>query len=328
LNLIDVGKEVKGLIGRKIYGVSVSVDPVNKCILQCPSCSTGVYHNIRPKAEMHPDKFIEMLDKILKIHKIRYLMFYNHSDSLLHPDLDRLIRICNVRKIPVSLATVMQVVRCDLEKVIDAKPAEFRLGWSGWKNCNMYQKGFTMERLMKHLAITDKLPRYPETRWTLFFHSYKDNVDEVEPAKQFAKDHGFEFVLIPAIFQSLEKIVRKDYSEQDKQTIAWMWETPEEMLKRVRQTNYCPLIRKWLNFDAQGNATLCNNLYPAEFCVGNIFNDSVQEIQTRMEEHPFCGDCKAIGVHQMHACYKNPLHYINPVQEGYKRFKWRETWNR
>ncbi len=306
---------LKDSLGMLLNGVQINVDLVNSCCLACPSCAVGSIGTKR-KGMMTIDLFRRILDKAESEFKVRRVMLYGYSDPCMHKDLHLFVKECTDRGIDSWISTMLQVTNCDFSKVIEARPTEFRISFPGWRQMSYFQsKNANPERFQEKLIEVTKLPRYPETTWTLFFHHYRDNSDEIVQAELEATVKDLKLVVIPAIFMPLEKFVRHDYSEKDLELISHLWETPEEATSRMKRTDSC-VLWKQLTLDANGDVFLWQLVYNEEFKLAPYLQTPWKEIRRRMMTHPFCGDCLAKGGNIYQSCYAPPAESLDPVGEA------------
>lgn len=223
-------QQIKDFVGVKVNGVSLNIDLINGCCLSCASCAVGSIGTKR-KGMMTYDKFCQILDKAQSEFKVRHVQLYMYSDPCMHKDLHFFVQECTNRGIPSWISTMLQVTNCDFNRVIDARPAEFRISMPGFDNMSRFQGGADPKRFKQKFHSVCELPRHKETKWVLCWHSYKDNSHEEEAMRRLASANGLTFFKLPAIFMPLEKYVNGDYSEQDREIISHLWESPEEAAK-------------------------------------------------------------------------------------------------
>jgi len=313
---------IKNWAGQRINGVQINIDLVNSCCLACPSCAVGSIGTKR-KGIMSIDLFRKILDKAEGEMKIRLVMLYVYSDPCMHKDLHLFVRECTDRGIKTWISTMLQVTNCDFEKVIEARPSEFRISFPGWEQMNYYQSSHAdPQRFAKKVEEVCQLPRHKETTWTLFFHHYKDNGHEEWAAEQLAHRHGLKFVSIPAIFMPLEKFVEQRYTAKDHELIARLWETPEEAVARMKRSTSC-MLWKQLTLDANGDVFLCQLVYEERFKLAHYLNIPWSAIQKIYRGHEFCSACLKMGGDQYELCYSAPATSKDPVGEANKK---RRTW--
>jgi len=278
------------------------IDIINACSLRCPSCPIAAYPP--RKGKMAIELFRAILDKAQREAKISHIQMYSFSDACLHPALHLFIREATSRGIGTYLSTMLQRTMCDFAKVIDARPTEFRVSFPGWKKMSYYQRGADPERFDKTFAEVMKLPRHKETLWSMVFHWYKDNLDEFPAVKKLAEDNGLKLVVIPAIFMVPEKIVSGEYTQQDKELISRLLETPEECIAgmRKRTTDYCQCWDQ-ITIDAQGDVMLCQLVFEERFKLMPFLGHPLPEIRKAIRSHSFCSGCLAKGINAYNELY-------------------------
>lgn len=310
--------KIKNDTGRLINGVQINVDLINSCCLACPSCAVGSIGTKR-KGVMSIDLFRRILDKAESEMKIRLVMLYVYSDPSMHKDLHLFVQECTDRGIKTWISTMLQVTNCDFEKVIEARPTEFRISFPGWEQMSYYQsKHADPLRFARKIEEVCALPRYKETTWTLFFHHYKDNGHEIEGAKYLADRHSLKFVAIPSIFMPLEKVVEGNYTEKDLELISRLWETPEEAMARMKRSKDC-ILWKQLTLDANGDVYLCQLVYEERFKIAHYLNTPWKAIRQMMKANDFCSKCLKKGGDQYESCYSAPATSKDPVGEANKK---------
>ena len=279
------------------------IDIINACSLRCPSCPIGTY-GTRGGRLMPFDLWKLILDKAQRETKISHAQMYSFSDACLHPELHRFVQEATDRKIGTYMSTMLQRTRCSFAKVIEARPTEFRVSMPGWKHMAYYQKGAKPELFDKTFAEVMRLPRHKETLWSMVFHWYKDNLDEFPAVKKLAEDNGLKLVVIPAIFMIPEKIVSGEYTEQEKELISRLLETPEECVAgmKERTTNYCQCWDQ-ITIDSQGDVMLCQLVYEDRFKLMSFLDNPISEIRKAIRSHSFCSGCLAKGVNAYNELY-------------------------
>lgn len=309
-------ESIKGYWGQKINGVSFNIDIINACSLRCPSCAVGSIAIPRGGKKMSIDLFRRILDKAQSECKVRKVQFYAYSDPCLHPDLHLFIQETTDRGIYSAISTMLQTYKCDMAKVIEARPTEFRISFPGWEKMAYYQRGAKPEVFDKHFPEICSLPRYKETKWNLIFHLYNDNGGEYERVKRLASKWNLHLVALPAIFMPLETMVEKAYTKDDKELISHLLETPEESIGRMKlNESYCYLWKQ-LAIDANGDTFLCQLVYREEFKLVPFLDHPLKDIQHMIRTHSFCGKCMKAGGQQYQRCYSDMALFDNPIADA------------
>ena len=309
-----VGQEIRKLLWTR--GTQLLVDIVDSCPGACKSCPVG----IQPRRDGHRmdiDLFRRILDKVQMEANVYKIQLYRWSDPLIHPQVHRFVEECNKRGIRASTSSFLQATNCEWDKLVESGVDEFRVSFSGWQNMHIYQKPATAERFIKKFEQVASLPWPETTKKTMFFHKYKGNLSEVDAAYHLAANAGFKFVALPATFMLYDRIVNGSYTEEDKETIALLCETPEENIARHRHrpkaSDYCSMQEDEIVLDSRGRMQLCQMMYPPEFKVGSYLDEPLADIRKRIMRHPMCVPCKAKGVVGYALCYEDPAISSDPV---------------
>jgi hypothetical protein len=114
-------------------------------------------------------------------------------------------------------------------------------------------------------------------------------------------------------------MVEGRYSDQDKEIISHLLETPEQCVQRLKfSTDYC-LLWKQITMDAKANVYLCQLIYEDRFIVGNYLEDSTKSLIKKIKTHPFCKPCMRVGAHAYQYLYADFYKYENPIQVANRR---------
>ncbi len=303
----------------RLRGISLNVDLVGSCCLACPTCAVGSIGN-RSDGRMSYDTFLDILGKACGDEglKIRRMQLYAYTDPCLHPELHRFVHACTTHGIPSYISTMLQTTKCDFREVIEARPREFRISFPGWERMHVYQKGARPEVFDRKIREVCKLPRYPETCWTMAFHVYRDNQHELPRARALAEHYGLKFVALPAIFMVAEKTTRKDYTAADREIISHLIETPEEGAARMKPSNQC-VCWKQVTIRSNGTVMLCQLVFRDEFKMGYFGDLPFLSWLKLIRTHEFCGECMATNSHRLQECFADFVTSPDPVAEANKK---------
>jgi hypothetical protein len=289
-----------------------NIDLLNNCCLSCPTCAVGAIGG-RTGKPMTIDLFRRILDKAQREVKVRRIQLYAYTDPCLHKDLHLFVAECTDRGIESTLSTMLQTTKCDFAKVIEARPTEFRISFPGWKKMHVYQRGAAPSMFDAKFARVSLLPRHPETKWTMAYHLYNDNADEMPAAKQLAQSANIHFVALPAIFMVNEKVVEKTYTKDDLSIISHLIETPESAIAKMKVDPTFCILWKQVTIDAEGMVYLCQLVYEKRFQIVPFLDVPLKEISRRIKTHSFCGDCMKAGGHVYQECYADFVTNDDPI---------------
>jgi hypothetical protein len=309
MNLYAQYEALRGWAGVKLKGLTMYVELVDSCPYACKTCPVGIDPR-RDGNRMPIETFRQILDKAQSEVKVRKVQLYRWSDPLMHKDLHLFIEECNKRGIRCSTSSIMQYSLCDFGKVFAARPAEFRVSYSG-RNMAMYQKNSDHDRFLEKLdEVYTKYPRYPETKHVMFFHVYKNNGEDYEPAKRLAQKYGLEFEAFPATLMVYDHIIHGSYTEEDRETLSWLTETPEENIARQKrkhlEDDYCNMQSKEIALDTRGDMQQCQLLFRREYTIGNFLTTPLKDLRRKVMSHPICKACKSKGVGHYSLIFADP----------------------
>ena len=285
------------------------IDLIDTCPGACPTCSVALDPR-RDGHKMDIHTFRRILDKAQSECNLWKAQLYRFSDPLMHPDIHLFIEECYRRGIPSSTSSFLQTSRCNWDKLAASHVTEFRVSFSGWKGIHKYQYPATPGRFLKTFEMASKLPWSSDTLKVFFFHIYKDNKDEIEPARHLAESHGFKFISFPTTFMAYDRILN-GYTEQDRETLSWMDETPEQNIARHRRkpdvNDFCAMQEREITLDSYGKMHICQCYFQNEFIVGDYLTTPLKELRKKIMNHKLCPSCKAKGIPRYSMIYSDPV---------------------
>lgn len=302
-------------IGKRVNGLEFLIDVVDACPGACRSCPVGTDPR-RDGNRMTLDLFRRILDKAQKETRVRKIQLYRWSDPLIHPQIHLFVAECLARGIRCSTSSFLQTTNCDWEAIAASGVTEFRVSFSG-SDMRKYQTPATPERFMSKFEALAKLSWNPRTEKVMFVHIYRDNKREIPLMKRYAEVHGFRPVAFPATFMSYDRIIEKNYTPQDIETISWLTETPEANIARHRRRpdagDYCLMQSGEVTLDSRGNMQLCQLMFPAKYRMGNFLDTPLKDLRKKVREHPMCKRCKPAGVGHYSLIFADPAIDPEPV---------------
>jgi MoaA/NifB/PqqE/SkfB family radical SAM enzyme len=278
----------------RIHGMIYVFDIINACGLRCPSCPVG--SEKRNGAIMSIELFKSIICHGLRYSKIRKLLLHSFSDPLLHPHLADFVEYANSKGIYTMLSTNLSQIQ-NLDEVLAAGLKDFCFGFSGW-HPEYFQRGSKIERVLDNAEILSKIAKKYKTKVSIIWIRYKDNAHEEPRVYQLARSLGFEVIAVDAIFLTLDKIINKNYTQQDLELISHLPETPEQKCARVRGRQDCYQQNKFITLEATGKILLCCNFMEDQYILGNFLDQPVEYWRQVMKKSPVCRKCKSIGANK------------------------------
>ena len=291
------------------------IDLIDSCPGGCPTCPVGVQKR-RDGHRMNLDTFKRILDKAQSECNLLRVQLYRWSDPLTHPKIHEFIEECVGRDLPCSTSSFLQHTTCDWDAVAASRVTEFRVSFSGWKGMHKYQYPATPGKFLMKFDMLSHLEWHPDTEKVFFFHIYKDNKDEIEPARKLAENAGFKFVTFPATLMVYDHII-EGYTKQDLETISWLTESPKENIARHRRKphkdDWCNMQERDITLDSYGRMQLCQMMYPAKYKMGSFLDTPLRDLRSAIMKHPMCPKCKKAGVGHYALIFSDPAMDVDTV---------------
>lgn len=297
------------------------------CNLRCALCFPGNMENYSNTHGRMSLELVEMIyDKIQAENPKAVIRPYGNSEPFLYPWLPEAIDGANRRGLLFEIATNLNYTQ-RLEETMAAKPAYILVGISGWKQ-ETYVKshcGGDIGKVRQNLIKIASLKSKYNTRVLLNYQIYIDNQGpEMEEAKKFANELGFEWAPSPGRTISLEnalvylrwkeKFTTGSVPKLGKCSKGFDWDSilPEVPTKNYREqvprlifspewarTFYakwpipqeCPIknIGCYIRWD--GNITFCPIESDRRLDIGNYLEMTASQINEARKEHPICREC-------------------------------------
>lgn len=172
---------------------SVNIDISFRCALECPNCQrTRYYKNTKVRGQ---DLSIEDFTKVAS-HFKQISFCGQFSDPVHHPKFIKLLQICRENDNSVSIHNASSAKSKNWYKeAFEANPrATWWFGIDGLPyQSHLYRKNQDGEKLFEIMLEAKKYLWRPPI-WQYIVFKYNEN--EVEEAKQIAKDNGLRFSLV------------------------------------------------------------------------------------------------------------------------------------
>jgi len=235
------------------------IDPCNICNLKCPLCPTG-----RRIPEITPIRMeYELFEHIVGLNpRLRMVDLYKLGEPFINPDIFRMLKLCNQKRIRTAIHTNMSAYDTDLvEKIIENPPTRLHLSVDGIRQetYGIYRKGGKFAKVMKNMEYLSRRIREtekgPSVEWAFLYH--KDNRQDLQAAEEKANSLGFTFYARPLVIPQKQ---------------ADRWHDPETLEKEpvtFKADVVCPHL--WLQMTLRPNGAL------ALCCFGYLDTDDVSE---------------------------------------------------
>jgi MoaA/NifB/PqqE/SkfB family radical SAM enzyme len=291
-----------------------NIDVVGACNLRCPSCPVGNSWNADiPRGMMSLDTYKAIMEKIKSEQPDDVTVgidIHNWGESLLHPDLPKIIQMTNEMGFVSGLSSNLthHFSRKRLEEIVAAKPGGFRVSLSGFTN-ETHQKTHVRSDinvvksnlyLLRNILDSTNSSVKVQIGYMVYRHNFQDDFIQM---RKLAEELDFHFDWIFAIYMPVEKTISslmgKD-SDEDKEILDLLVMSPKEWRKQADKSEdfrkntpgdcHLKTIRSAINYD--GTVPLCCASYSYDNHVASNFLEvSHEELQKRKMEHNLCDSC-------------------------------------
>ena len=254
------------------------------------------------------DLFKSIIEKIKSETAVPDVQLFNWGEPLLHPEIDRFVRIVANHGMSSALSSNLNVDAKSLEQAISADPTYFRISASGTRpeTYETTHRRGKVERLIEnmHLLRTYADKHKAGTEITVAYHIYKNNAstDLIRMAELCAK---LKYKLVPAwaYLMPLEK--NFDYiagtADQDTLDIVDKLAVDPRAHQRIAmpfRSQSCELQNAQTAINHDGSVALCCTVYdPAYTIAHNFLEHSHDELQGLKLAHPLCATCMEGAFH-------------------------------
>ncbi|MBF0530068.1 MAG: hypothetical protein HQK55_12520 [Deltaproteobacteria bacterium] len=202
---------------RNVKPFDFDIDVSGVCNLSCLTCPQGNYPSKIKKPMMNLATFKKVLHKIIaESPLITDVQLYSWGDPLLNNQLPEMIEFANSNGIASSISSNLSM-HCDLDRIVRAKPAWFRISMSGYgDNYPLIHRNGNWKLVLENLHQLSRFKSslFPEMNVEVNFHLYRHNKSDVSKIKQLCQELNFNLSLSVGMIYPLEFVI--DYLESRK----------------------------------------------------------------------------------------------------------------
>lgn len=290
-------------------GSFFTIDVVGSCNLKCPSCAHANDTPDVPKGFMSLDDFKKVTEKMMKeVDLVSHVCLYSWGEPFLHPELNLMIEHIHEMGIAVAVSTNLSIESSDrIKKVVKTSPDYLKISLSGYypEVYNSTHTGGDINLVKSNLY---KLKYYIDkhglsTFVEINYHLYNNNYGrDLEKMKELCDELGFALAAVYANVTPVERLV--DYCEGrvDKKTeelsklLLVGIDKGLEITKSFRNLP-CRFLTNQININWDRSVPICCVCFYRENSIisDDYLKDSLEDIESRKKNHPFCKKCIAYG---------------------------------
>jgi pyruvate-formate lyase-activating enzyme len=186
----------------------IFIDIIGQCNLKCKMCPQGDSYGEkgeRDKGIMSSEVFNNLIQHLksenVLIDKIHP---YNWGESLLHPEIDEILKICKDQNLSAIFSSNLAFPSKFLEPVLSHGLDAISITISGFSD-DIYKKnhGGDLEQVLRNFEIVrENRDRIKDVY--LKYLVFKYNIDDIKRARDFAKSNSFKFLLFKGAINNVE----------------------------------------------------------------------------------------------------------------------------
>lgn len=180
------------------YPMSFSIEPTNRCNLECPECPSGLGELTRLLGLLSFEKFKNWIDQIKETSF--YVQLYFQGEPFINKDLPKMLNYARQEKVYTSISTNgLLLNEKNIEQILDDPPDKLIFSIDGLdeETYQNYRVGGTFSNVDKafRMFMSEKQKRKESKPFVEFqFIVMKQNEHQIENVKKYAKDIGVDKV--------------------------------------------------------------------------------------------------------------------------------------
>lgn len=288
---------------RHLRPYNYEIDVSGYCNLRCLTCPNGNRPKKNNQTMMTLKTFKEILTKLVHENPfVTDVQLYSWGEPLLNQELPEMISYANQLGIANSISSNLSL-KCDLEKIVRAKPTWFRVSISGWgENYGINHQGGRWDLVLENLRELSLLKSqlHPEMITELNLHIYKYNKNDVNKFIDLCNELSIKLHLSRAMIYPLESLM--DFLEEKKVSYEFIKGTDllDFDLKRdvhVLSKNLSCAWENQLVIDSNLQVNGCCEIYDdrRSIIAKNYLETPLNKIIDAKKNMEICKRCRKIG---------------------------------
>ncbi len=273
---------------------TVTIEPTNRCNLQCPECPSGNGEMTRLQGSMSLDKFESIIDDLSP--EMFYLQLFFQGEPFINKQLLDMVRCARGKRIYVSVSTnahfiqedtARQLVESGLHRLIVSIDGTSEESYRDYRVGGSLRKVLTA---LEHLKLAREAAPSCRMEVSLQFLVTRQNEHEIPMLREYARRYNARPVLKTIQVSSIES-ARRFLPENERYRRYRIVNDPEshseKLLVKSKMKNRC--VRLWersvITWD--GVVVPCCFDKDAEYPLGDIGSSSFREIWQSQPYHDF-----------------------------------------
>lgn len=279
------------------YPVHVTVGLTNYCNHKCTWCYIDFAKDIKNKINADIDKMIEALI-LTKKHGTKAITIVGDGESTLHPKFSYFIEKVSKLGYDIGLFTNGGWKNQEITKAISkyCRYVRFSVDAANKKTHNTTHLTNDFDLVLSNINEVVKLKEMNLTVGVQFAFN-QDNIQDIEEAAKLYKSLNVDYIAYKPVYKNELNTEHKENLVESKETyeklklakmyenkdfkVYWKdWQLEVLVYKKDEPRGYDKCRAIWLSpyFDENGNVEFCGNIKSRGFTIGNIYENSFEEI--------------------------------------------------
>lgn len=291
---------------------ALTIEPTNRCNLNCYLCPSGAGSLKRKKTDMPIEKYKALIDEASG--KAQHLTLFLFGEPLLHKHILEMARYASALGMHINLSTNANTpINHELAgKIAQSGINNLTISLDGadQETYNKYRSGGDFNKVLKATNIlTEAKNNYPQSKMKITLQSVITKYNEsqrnklIKLAKTMGADAYYEKPLAINLASEKETTLAKNYHTKNREKTRYKLKNNTLQING-EIINHCPslLEQKMMVITADGNVIPCCNDYNSEHIMGNALEQGIANIWNNKPFKQFRKkikrDQKSIGICQ------------------------------
>ena len=262
------------------YPLSFSIEPTNRCNLECPECPSGLGKLTRPLGSLSFNMFKKWVDQIKN--ETFYLQLFFQGEPFINKELNQMLEYARNQKIYTSISTNGLLLNDkNIDLVLQNPPDKLIFSIDGldeqtYRNYRVGGSFKIADESLKNLLIKKRNQNLSKPFVELQFIVMKQNEHQINDLKKYARELGIDKLTLKTMqVSSYQNAI--NFLPKNKKYSRYTIENSSVKLKK-KLANRCFAIWRTSVLTWDGNIVPCCFDKDANHKLGNINEQHFKEI--------------------------------------------------
>ncbi len=261
--------------------ISLSVEPVNYCMLSCPECPAGNGSLTRKAGQMSLHTYSKLIEQASPY--LSYLTLYFQGEPLLHPNFIEFVQIAHKHKIYTSTSSNAQLLNDEMAKnIVKSGLNKIIISIDGTTQeaYEKYRVGGSLEKVkegIKGIIKWKKIMQSTSPFVELQFLVFKHNEHQLLEIKQLDKELGVNKLSLKTA-QIIDFERGSDLIPSQKKYARYEKKGDGNFKRKKKIRNCCWRAFSGAVITIEGDVLPCSFDKNGEYSFGNIYEEPLEKI--------------------------------------------------